>query len=400
VDITDRKDADERRERMLQTERAARAEAERVGRLKDEFLATISHELRTPLNAILGWSQLLRRRPMGAPETQSAIEVIDRNARAQAQLIDDLLDMSRFVSGSIRVEMRHVDLAPIVATAVESVQPSADAKRIHLTQTLQTDHAMVFGDAARLQQVVWNLLSNALKFTPPEGRVDVRLERAGGRIDLTVSDTGSGIRPEFLPHIFDPFRQQDASTTRRHGGVGLGLSIVKQLVEIHGGDVRATSAGESQGSTFVVSLPVPHTWQAAPPEPAIQSRQRPAPLDGLRILVVDDEPDALTLMASVLDDAGAAVVGCSSAIQALDEHRDDPFDLVVCDIGMPDVDGYELLRRIRESGSTVPAIALTAYARPEDAIRAHEAGFQRHIAKPVDVPEFVAAVAELANRDS
>jgi PAS domain S-box-containing protein len=411
VDITDRKETEERRERILRTERAGREEAERLGRLKDEFLATVSHELRTPLNAILGWSQLLRRRPMGLEETRSAIEVIDRNARAQAQLIDDLLDMSRFASGSIRVDMHHVDPAMVVSTAVQSIQPSADAKHIQLQQQLRTGGATVFGDAVRLQQVVWNLLSNALKFTPPGGSIDVRLERIGCRVDLTVRDTGTGIQPDFLPHIFEPFRQQDASTTRRHGGVGLGLSIVKQLVEIHAGEVRATSAGQGKGATFVVSLPVSSDWEvtlAPSPGPLAAESDREIaatkPLHGLRVMAVEDEPDALALLERVLADAGAEVVGVTSAEAALEHLRQQCVDLLISDIGMPEVDGYDLIRAVRAFSepalARVPAIAVSAYARTQDGERALEAGYQRYLAKPLDVPELLAVAVDLAGRSS
>ncbi len=408
VDITDRKEADERRDRTLRAERAGREEAERLGRLKDEFLATVSHELRTPLNAILGWSQVLRRRPMSPEDTRNAIEVIDRNARAQAQLIDDLLDMSRFITGNIRLEMGEVDLALVVTTAVESVQPVADAKGVQLQLRLPSGEAMVSGDATRLQQVVWNLLSNAVKFTPAGGRVDAGIEWTESGVDITIRDTGEGIDPGFLPHIFEPFRQQDSSPTRRHGGVGLGLSIVKQLVEVHGGDVRATSAGPGAGSTFVVSLP------AAAPSPASAGRgvaseglaaSEPSDwpgrgLDGIRVLVVEDEPDALALLVRILGETGAEVSASGSADSALEHLAGGTVDVLVSDIGMPGVDGYALIRRVRAlpdaALSGVPAIAVSAYAREADGQQAFAAGYQRYVAKPVDVVELIAAIAALA----
>jgi PAS domain S-box-containing protein len=407
VDITDRKEADERRERRLRAEREGREEAERLGRLKDEFLATVSHELRTPLNAILGWSQVLRRRPMAPEDTRNAIEVIDRNARAQAQLIDDLLDMSRFISGNIRLDMHQVDLGLAVTTALESVQPVADAKGVQLHLGLAPGDAMVFGDATRLQQVVWNLLSNAVKFTPAGGRVDVRVARTETGVDITIRDTGEGIVSEFLPHIFEPFRQQDSTPTRRHGGVGLGLSIVKQLVEVHGGDVRATSGGVGLGSTFVVSLPSSEPWPAsapgggssaagAVPEPS----EWPARLDGIRVLVVEDEPDALALLVRVLGESGATVTASGSAEHALAGLGGEPVDVLVSDIGMPGMDGYELIRRVRAlpdaARAGVPAIAVSAYARTEDGEQALAAGYQRYLAKPVDVPGLIAEIAGLA----
>jgi PAS domain S-box-containing protein len=413
VDITERKDAEERRERILQRERAAREEAERLGRLKDEFLATVSHELRTPLNAILGWSQLLRRRALAQEETQSAIETIDRNARAQAHLIDDLLDMNRIVSGSLRVDMQRMEFGRVLSTAVESITPSAETRGVEVRCTIASPDTVVFGDGARLQQVAWNLLSNAVKFTARGGRVDVRLEQTPLETTLTVSDTGIGIQADFLPHIFEPFRQQDASSTRRHGGVGLGLSIAKRLVELHGGSLRVSSEGEGRGSTFVVSLPGP----AEMPQPPLERRGfhresiDPAttkasvlPLLGIRVMVVDDEPDTLDLLRRVLEHAGATVLASEDPNDALRRLPNESVDVLVSDIGMPQIDGIEFIRQVRASpaprAARVRAIAVTAYARPEDRDRALASGYERYISKPVDVDQLTDAIARMARQDS
>ena len=410
VDVTDRRHADARREHILQAERAARAEAERAARLKDEFLATVSHELRTPLNAILGWSQLMQRKQMAGDELQAAVETIDRNARAQGQLIDDLLDMSRIVSGRIRLEMSRVDLALVAGTAVESIQPSAQAKHLQVRAALGLRDPIVFGDAIRLQQVVWNLLSNAVKFTPPGGRVHVQLARVDQHVQLTVSDTGVGIAREFLPHIFEAFRQQDGSTTRMHGGLGLGLSIVKQLVELHGGHVSVDSGGPNEGSSFVIELPAAPVWEEAD-RPAHHfvgdsgsaGTNMALRLKGVRVLAVDDEPDALKLIQSVLEDAGATVVLADSADDAMRKLSDEEVDVLVSDLGMPGIDGYELIRRLREDNGSgtaaLPAIALSAYVRPEDRQQALDAGYQLHVAKPLRVEELVRSVAEAVLTD-
>ena len=394
LDVTDRKEAEQRRERTLQAERDARTEAERVGRLKDEFLATLSHELRTPLNAILGWSQVLRRKPMGPDEQRAALETIERNARAQAELINDLLDMSRIVSGRIRLDVQTVDFGQLVATAAESLRPAADAKKIEVRGTADIPTAVVSGDPIRLQQVVWNLLNNAIKFTPRRGRIDVRLARSRSSVDLSISDTGVGIAPDFLPHIFEPFRQQDASTTRRHAGVGLGLSIVKQLVELHGGAVTASSAGEGRGATFVVTLPTAATAHDDHPS----TDEAPPLLDAIRVMVVDDERDARDLLRQVLQDAGATVFTAQSANEALSRLQRETIDLLISDIAMADGDGYELIRRLRAmpgGQAQVPAIAVTAYARNEDRERALEAGYQLHVPKPVNVDELLQFVASV-----
>jgi PAS domain S-box-containing protein len=412
-DVSDRTAAERERERLLAGERAARAEAERAGRMKDEFLATLSHELRTPLNAILGWSQVVRRNPADAAGLAEGLAVIERNARTQAQIIEDLLDMSRIVSGKVRLDVQRIDLAAAVRAAVETVKPAADAKAVRLQVVLDPHAGPVSGDANRLQQVFWNLLSNAVKFTPRGGRVQVLLERVNSHIEVAVVDTGEGISPEFLPHVFDRFRQQDGSTTRRHGGLGLGLAIVKQLVELHGGTVRAKSAGAGQGSTFTVDLPL---TVVHPEEPPAAERRHPrrgtgaasdvpdlcALLAGVRVLVVDDEPDARALVKRVLEDCGAVVTAVGSAAEAVPRVAADRPDVLVSDIGMPDEDGYALIRRVRalgpESHGDVPALALTAYARSEDRVRAVYAGFQSHVPKPVEPDELVMMVAGLAGR--
>jgi signal transduction histidine kinase len=394
----------EERERLLESERAARAESERASRLKDEFLATLSHELRTPLNAILGWTHLLRSRPGNEQQVSDGLETIDRNARVQAQIVNDLLEMSRIISGKLRLDLQPVDLAAIVESAVTSSRPAADNKRIEMQLTVDST-AAVLGDQARLQQVLWNLLSNAIKFTPEGGRVAVTLHRVGSDVELVVTDNGQGIKPEFLPYLFDRFRQADASTTRQHRGMGLGLSIVKNLVEMHHGTVTASSAGDGQGATMVVRLPlladadVPHglTEDPSAGEPDVIPT-----LAGLRLLVVDDEPDSREFVSRILSEAGADVRTASSTAEAIRAVHDEPPDLLISDIGMPHADGFELIRLIRAlpagSGGDMPAVALTAFARSEDRQRALVAGYQAHIAKPVQPMELAAEIARLARR--
>ena len=400
--------AEERRE-LLESERAARGEAERSNAMKDEFLATLSHELRTPLNAILGWSHILRAGGTSDAQLQQGLEVIERNARAQTQLIEDLLDMSRILSGKMRLDIQPVIPASVIEAAIETVKPAADAKGIRLGTMLDPAAGPIYGDPNRLQQVVWNLLSNAIKFTGRSGRVQVVLERVNSHIEIAVADTGVGIRPEFLPYVFDRFRQEDASATRTASGLGLGLSIVKNLVELHGGSVRATSAGEMLGATFTVSLPLTvvqrdgdparrlHPRGPAPPAPPLT----PPDLSGIKVLVVDDHPDARDLVKRLLEDCGARVATAGSAAEALRAVQHDAPHVLVSDVGMPDVDGYELLRRIRAlglGGVRLPAIALTAFARSEDRTRALRAGFLAHVAKPVEPSELVATVASLVGR--
>jgi signal transduction histidine kinase/ActR/RegA family two-component response regulator len=416
-DITERKRAeDELREsrrqleELLEREQSARAEAEQANRLKDEFLATVSHELRTPLTAILGWAHMLRVKRFDEQSTASALETIERNARAQSQLIDDLLDVSRIIAGNLRLDVRQVEPGSFIEAAVEALRPAAEAKAVRIQKVLDTGVVSVAGDPARLQQVVWNLLSNAIKFTPRGGKVQVRLERVDSHVELAVSDTGVGIRAEFLPHVFERFRQADQKTTRHHGGLGLGLAIVRHLVELHGGTVEADSPGEGQGATFVVKLPVVPVYQketltgsvhpAAGEEPP--AYDCPERLDGLKVLVVDDEVDTRELLKVGIGQCGAEVVTAGSAREALAALDETQPDLLISDIVMPGEDGYELIRKVRAlpagRGGKVPAIALTAYARTEDRLRALRAGYQMHISKPVELAELVAVMASLIGR--
>ncbi|MDQ4120946.1 MAG: PAS domain S-box protein [Acidobacteriota bacterium] len=410
IDISNRKRAEEERERLLQSEQQAREEAQRANRLKDEFLATVSHELRTPLNSILGWSQMLQNNNLDEAASKRALATIERNARAQNQLIEDILDVSRIITGKLRLNIQSVDLQSVIMAAVDAVRPGADAKNIRLQTLLDPEVAPISGDPDRLQQIFWNLLSNAIKFTPREGRVQVRLERGNSHIKIVVSDSGSGIEPEFLPFVFERFRQSDASTTRRHGGLGLGLAIVRQLVELHGGTVSVESDGEGKGTTFVVSLPLlPVRLEPLSEIPRFHPIKQigsptdcPPELSGLRVLLVDDETDARDLLKTVLESCGAQVWSAGSAAEAFNEIKRERFDVILSDIGMPEEDGYSLIRKIRdlpdEQGGNMPAIALTAYARAEDRVQALRSGFQLHIAKPVESAELIAAVANLAGR--
>ncbi|HEX8561036.1 MAG TPA: PAS domain S-box protein [Pyrinomonadaceae bacterium] len=410
MDIEDRKRAEVEREELLGRERSARAEAEQANRVKDEFLATVSHELRTPLTAILGWAHLLRGGELQDEGAARALETIERNARAQAQLIDDLLDVSRIVTGQLRLDVAPVSPHSFIDAAVEAVRPAAEAKGVRLQKVMDTGVETVMGDPARLQQVMWNLLTNAVKFTPRGGRVQVRLERVNSHVEIAVADTGTGIPPEFLPHVFERFRQADQRTTRRHGGLGLGLAIVRHLAELHGGAVRADSAGEGAGSTFTVTLPVAPVHRRAEAGASARPSARdvahahecPERLDGLRVLVVDDEQDARELLAAGLGQCGARVTTASSAREALEALAAQRFDALVSDIGMPGEDGYELIGRVRalppEAGGMTPAVALTAYARTEDRLRAMRAGFEMHVSKPVELTELIVVVANLARR--
>lgn len=399
--------AAEERKVLLESEREARAEAERSSQMKDEFLATLSHELRTPLSAILGWAQVLRRGGKDEADRQRGLQTIERNARAQAQLIEDLLDMSRITSGKVLLDIQNLSPAGFLDAAIETVRPAADAKNIRLEKHYDADPGTIAGDPARLQQVVWNLLSNAIKFTPRDGQVTVELARRGDSVVITVRDTGAGIKPEFITHVFERFRQADASMTRRHGGLGLGLSIVKHLIEQHGGTVRAESAGEGLGSSFSIELPLS---KAAPPTRRSRAGLVGAPspatpeltlrdLGGVSVLVVDDDRDARELIARILTDCHARVRIAASAREAFDALRADLPDLLISDLGMPEVDGFELLSWVRslgrDRGGLLPAVALTAFARSEDRLRALEAGFNSHISKPVEPSELIAAVASL-----
>ncbi|MBD0325097.1 MAG: PAS domain S-box protein [Pyrinomonadaceae bacterium] len=396
------------RARLYEAERRSRAEAEVANRTKDEFLATLSHELRTPLTAMLGWTRLLRTSNLDEPTTAHALETVERNARAQAQLIEDLLDVSRIITGKVRLEVHPVELVPVIEAAVDAVRPAAEAKSIHLQTELDALAGAVSGDPARLQQVVWNLVSNAVKFTGRGGRIQVGLERANSQLQITVADTGEGIRPEFLPYVFDRFRQADGSTTRTHGGLGLGLAIVRHLVELHGGTVRAESAGEGLGATFTVTLPLLSVLtKAADDEQASafdgDEKQAALVLNNLRVLVVDDEHDARELLAIVLEKQGASVRAVASAEEALAAIGTLKPDVLVSDIGMPHDDGYTLMRKVRslsaEQGGSTPAIAVTAYAGDNAREMTLAAGFQTHLAKPIDPAELLKAIVSLVGKD-
>jgi PAS domain S-box-containing protein len=398
--------------RLYEATRAARTEAENANRLKDEFLATVSHELRTPLNAILGWARLLHTGQLDEDARKRAVETIERSAVAQGQLIEDILDVSRIITGKLRLEVAPVDIGRVVAEAVESVRPSADAKQVRLQTVLDTRTNIIRGDAHRLQQILWNLLSNAIKFTPKGGRVHVAISRVASHVEIAVNDTGQGIKREFLPYVFDRFRQADSSSVRTHGGLGLGLAIVRHLTELHGGTVSAASPGEGQGATFTVLLPVPAVHDET-------QRQRPqvatlpavggklvmpdgAVLKGVRVLVVDDEADARDLLGVVLNKCGAEVRIAASTREALTILNEWTPDVLVSDIGMPGEDGYELIHQVRarshNAGGSIPAAALTAYATAEDRLRVLTAGFQIHVAKPVEPVELIAVVASLAGK--
>jgi PAS domain S-box-containing protein len=408
--VADAANAD--RQRLLESERAARSEAERASRMKDEFLATLSHELRTPLNAVLGWATALRAVHSPTPELAQGLETIERNARVQAQIIEDLLDMSRIISGKVRLDVQRLDLPVVVAEAINTVRTSALAKGVRLQTIIDPLNAPVTGDPHRLQQVFWNLLSNAIKFTPKGGRIQVLLERADSHVEVSIIDTGEGISPEFLPYIFNRFQQADPSTTRRHSGLGLGLAIVKELVELHGGSVRVKSGGTGKGATFIVSLPltVLHPLQEPWEREHPQSKPRDLPpipaisLNDVSVLVIDDELDARNLLRLLLESAGATVYLAPSGEQGMEYLLTKSVDVLICDIGMADVDGYSLMRRIRalDDGqkSEVAAVALTAYARLEDRTEAIRAGFQNHLPKPVEAAELLAVVHSLAHRRS
>jgi PAS domain S-box-containing protein len=400
-DVTDRRHAATERERLLHGERAARADAERASRLKDEFVAMVSHELRTPLNAIVGWAHMLRKGDLDAATTHRAIDTIDRNARSQSRLISDLLDLSRILSGKLDLENRLVDLTTVLENAAAATQPGAAEKGVTLTAAADTSNAEVVGDPTRLQQVLLNLLTNAIKFTPAGGRVEMNLRREGDYAVLTVRDTGKGIEPEFLPHVFDRFRQADASTTRRHGGLGLGLTIVRHLVELHRGRVRAESRGPGQGATFTISLPLAASAAADSSVREVPDTDACAPdlLAGQRILVVDDEPDTLELLTYSLGQCGAEVASAGSVSEALDVFARFRPHLLISDIGMPEQDGYDLIRAVRsrpaDAGGIVPAVAVTAFVGRDDRERALAAGFQEHIGKPVAPAVLATVVADL-----
>ena len=435
LDVTSRELAEAERARALAREREAREEAERADRLKDEFLATLSHELRTPLTSVLGWATLIRSGDIDEANFAIALETIERNARLQARLIDDLLDVSRIITGNLHLELRPIDLAPVLEAARDAVRPAAEAKGIQLFTSFADTACMIKGDSNRLRQVVWNLLLNAIKFTPRSGRVSADLRCDDPTVVLTVSDTGEGIDPNFLPHVFDRFRQAEGSISRRQGGLGLGLAVVRHLVELHGGNVRAESAGRGLGATFTVELPLfvhdvhssvlkasrPETQnevvEALNPKPepleqAVKTRNaklvnrnrdlKPADgqrLSGISVLVVEDDGDTRSLIQTMLELQGAEVVSTSSAAEALDALALQVPDVLISDIAMPEQDGYALLREIRdlppERGGQVPAIALTGYAGARDKADTFAAGYQAHISKPIEPPELMDVIAEL-----
>jgi len=399
--------ANEEREQLLDAERSARMAAQRATRVKDEFLATLSHELRTPLSAILGWTQILIKGQVSGPaETRRAIEVIDRNARAQVQLIDDLLDLSRILAGKIRLDLQQVSLPDVVAAAIDSARPMAEAKEIRLRSLLDPSRTRVTADGGRLQQVVWNLLTNAIKFTPRGGQVEVLVQRVNSHVELSVSDNGLGIPASFLPLVFDRFSQRDGSSTRAHGGLGLGLAICKQLVELHAGTIRVSSPGEGHGSTFTVQLPISliqaEEERAHPSVELEPTDTAPLPsLEGVHAFVVDDEADAREVLTRMLENQGAVVTAFASAAEALDALKASRPAVIVSDVGMPVMDGYQMIRTLRAAETRdhrIPALALTAFARAEDRKRALLAGFQAHLAKPFDVGELLLLVANLAGR--
>jgi CheY-like chemotaxis protein/anti-sigma regulatory factor (Ser/Thr protein kinase) len=392
---------------VLAAEKAARAEAEAANRAKDEFLAMASHELRTPLNAILGWAQLLRSGQLDASAHLRAVETIERNGRAQVQLIEDILDGSRIITGKLHLEVRPFEMNELVRAALDAVRPAAEAKQIRLEHTALAAPLRMLGDAERLQQVVWNLLSNALKFTPKGGTVAVTCTRIGDDVEIVVRDDGQGIAPDFLPHVFERFRQAEGSTTRRHGGLGLGLALVRHLTEAHGGTVRAESDGPGKGAAFYLHLPMSAVASERPSMPSrVGETDRATPttlsapqLQGVTALVVDDEADARDLVATVLRSKGAVVTTAAGAEEGLRLILRNPPMVLLSDIAMPEVDGYAFLAQVRTAtgaaGATLPAIAITAYAREEDRRRAATAGFQAHVAKPVDPDPLIAAVANL-----
>ena len=396
--------------RLFQSASAAKLEAERANRLKDEFLATLSHELRTPLQAIIGWSYVLKNSKLSQPDHDNAVESILRNVKAQQRLIEDILDVSRIITGKLRLDVGTVDLPSVLNAAIEAVRPALESKQLRLSATIDQSGVEVMGDGARLQQVFWNLLSNAIKFTQKEGRIRVTLARVESNVEVTVGDSGQGIAPEILPHIFERFWQADSSITREHGGLGLGLAIVRHLVELHGGSVSVASEGPGKGATFSVRLPLP----AAKSQARMQPRSEPVPasstanavysadLSGLRVVAVDDEEGARVLISAVLGGQGAEVTTAPSAAEGLRLVRELQPDVVISDIGMPGEDGLAFIRKVRvldaDAGGRTPAIALTAYARADDRLRCLAAGFQTHVAKPVEPAELVGVVASMTGR--
>ena len=430
AEIAERKHAEEERTQLLISEQKAREQAEAANRAKDEFLATVSHELRTPLTSILGWARLLRSKAIDEAAFTRGLDTIERNAKSQAKLIEDILDVSRIISGKLRLEVRAIELVPIIEMAIDAVRPAAEAKEIDIQVSMDPGAGPLRGDPNRLQQVVWNLLSNAVKFTDGGGRIHVQLRQSDAHAKIIVSDNGKGISPDFLPFVFDRFSQAEAHITRRHGGLGLGLAIVRHLVEMHGGTISVESPGEGEGATFTVDLPFSHVDHGEPTgqgtraehcehaEPSVQTSDQPLenpatenpaienpPTDGLpnlhdlKILLVDDDPDTLQVLSIALAQAGAEVKACTSAAEAFKTLEGWNANLLVSDIGMPNEDGYSLIRQVRaldpELGGLMPAIALTAFASDVDRSRALSAGYQRHVSKPVEASELVTAISEL-----
>jgi PAS domain S-box-containing protein len=394
-DITERRNAEAEREMLLHREVVARGEAEKANRVKDEFLATLSHELRTPLTAMLGWIRMLRTRTTDPSTAERALDTIERNTKLLTQLVEDVLDVSRITMGTMRFDAQSVALIPIIEAAVESMRPAARAKAIQLGLFLDPDVPPIAGEPARLQQIVWNLVSNAIKFTPRGGRVEIHLTQVTSRVEVRVVDTGIGIAPQFLPFVFERFTQADGSTTRRHGGLGLGLAIVRHLVELHGGTVSVDSEGPGKGATFVVALPVP---AVSVPGTRAASPMHGTRLHGVRVLVVDDDADARELVGAALGSEGARITTAASVDEALAALARERPDAVVCDVAMPERDGYEFVRLLRARGDSIPVAALTAHARETERNRAAAAGFQLHIVKPVDPDELVGQIARLVGR--
>jgi len=415
-DISERKRMELERDRLLASAQAAQKEAEHASRLKDEFLATASHELRTPLTAVVGWSRMLRTGKLDAENSARALEAIERNATLQTKLIDDLLDVSRIITGKLILDRRAIEMAHVLSDAVNTVRPAADAKNIAIVTSFDAEAGPVLGDANRLQQVVWNLLSNAVKFTPKNGRIEVGLQRVNSQAEISVRDSGEGISSEFLPYVFDRFRQGDGKTTRLHSGLGLGLAIVRQLVELHGGTVNAHSDGPGCGATFKLRLPVLSIKSVPGSRTAVRdltltrakvrdglSIECPPRLAGVCVLVVDDDSDTRQMLKAVLSECQAHVIIAASAAEAIEEIERRKPDVLVSDLGMPEQDGYELIKRVRGMESAdhtarIPALALTAYAKAEDRVRALASGYQVHLSKPVEPAEFVLVVANLAGR--
>lgn len=400
------------KDELLIREQVIRAEAEAANRAKDEFLSVLSHELRTPLNAILGWSQMLRKQHLSQDRIMRALETIERNARSQTKIVEDILDISGMITGKLRLQVRPVNLVQVIEAAIESVRLAAEAKSIRIQSVLDGSKNPISGDADRLQQVVWNLLSNAIKFTPKGGKLQIRLERINSHVEITVSDTGVGISPDFLPYVFDRFRQHDSTTTRSYGGLGLGLAIARQLIELHGGTITVASPGIGQGTTFIVKLPVAIIYKSSSEPEALDlitqadgTIDAPLTLSGLQILVVEDEADSLELLSTILQEYGAQVISVTSvseALEIIENATSQSLDVLVSDIGMPNEDGYSLIRKLRQieaqRGGRMPAVALTAYARSDDRKQALLAGFQMHLPKPVEAAELATVIASLTGR--